>query len=387
MPLLYLVVCLNIAALGTVIPLLPFYAIHFGAGDGTAPLVFSIFSGAGLLTAPLWGRLSDYIGRRPVMLTCIATTIISYLWLANAQSLWEVFASRALAGAASGWLAAAQAYVADSTTEDNRAKGMGLLGASIGLGFVIGPTMGGIAVGGAAPNYALPSILAGSFSVAGFIVALFFLKEPMARTPQPSDSETSASQTVTGWRVLTSDILARLFLIYLCVFLAFTALEGTFPLWCKAVLSLGPRDVSWYMAFIGVIMVIVQGGLVGRLSRHYGESRLMLAGIALIALGLGGLPFSGGVWMALFPLTAISVGFGLQNPAMQSLISRAAPHDLQGGALGAAQSVASFARILGPAWGGAVFVSLGPDWPYFIGALALAPVLLIALPLVRRFQP
>ena len=387
MPLLYLVVCLNIAALGTVIPLLPFYATHFGAGDGTAPLVFSIFSGAGLLTAPLWGRLSDYIGRRPVMLTCIATTIISYLWLANAQSLWEVFASRALAGAASGWLAAAQAYVADSTTEDNRAKGMGLLGASIGLGFVIGPTMGGIAVGGAAPNYALPSILAGSFSVAGFIVALFFLKEPTARTSQPSDGETSASQTVTGWQVLTSDILARLFMIYLCVFLAFTALEGTFPLWCKAVLSLGPRDVSWYMAFIGVIMVIVQGGLVGRLSRRYGESRLMLAGIALISLGLGGLPFSGSVWMALLPLTAISVGFGLQNPAMQSLISRAAPHNLQGGALGAAQSVASFARILGPAWGGAVFVSLGPDWPYFIGALALAPVLLIALPLVRRFQP
>jgi MFS family permease len=387
MPLLYLVVCLNIAALGTVIPLLPFYATHFGAGDGTAPLVFSIFSGAGLLTAPLWGRLSDYIGRRPVMLTCIATTIISYLWLANAQSLWEVFASRALAGVASGWLAAAQAYVADSTTEDNRAKGMGLLGASIGLGFVIGPTMGGIAVGGAAPNYALPSILAGSFSVAGFMVALFFLKEPTARTPQPSGGETSAPQTVSGWRVLTSDILARLFLIYLCVFLAFTALEGTFPLWCKAVLSLGPRDVSWYMAFIGVIMVIVQGGLVGRLSRRYGESWLMLTGIALIALGLGGLPFSGSVWMALLPLTAISVGFGLQNPAMQSLISRAAPNDLQGGALGAAQSVASFARILGPAWGGAVFVSLGPDWPYLIGALALAPVLLIALPLARRLQP
>jgi len=173
---LYFVVCLNIAGLGVVIPLLPFYATHFGAGADTAPLVFSIFSGAGLLTAPLWGRLSDYIGRKPVMLACIATTILSYLWLAIAQSLWEVFASRALAGAAAGWLAAAQAYVADSTSETDRAKGMGLLGASIGLGFVIGPTMGGIAVGGDSPNYALPSILAGVFSVTGFLAAAFFFE-------------------------------------------------------------------------------------------------------------------------------------------------------------------------------------------------------------------
>lgn len=375
---LYFVVCLNIAGLGVVIPLLPFYATHFGAGADTAPLVFSIFSGAGLLTAPLWGRLSDYIGRKPVMLTCIATTILSYLWLAAAQSLWEVFASRALAGAAAGWLAAAQAYVADSTSETNRAKGMGLLGASIGLGFVIGPTMGGIAVGGETPNYALPSILAGAFSVTGFLAAAFFLKEPTRHEPQ--------SREIATWRILANGLIARLFLIYLFVFLAFTALEGTFPLWCMAVFALGPRDVAWYMTFIGVVMVIVQGGLVGRLSHRYGESRLMLAGIALIALGLGGLPFAGGVWLVLAPLAAISIGFGLQNPAMQSLISRAAPADLQGGALGAAQSVASFARILGPAWGGAVFVSLGPDWPYLIGALVLAPMLLIALPLVRRFE-
>ena len=375
---LYLIVCLNIAGLGVVIPLLPFYATHFGAGEDTAPLVFSIFSGAGLLTAPLWGRLSDYIGRKPVMLACIATTIASYLWLATAQSLWEVFASRALAGAASGWLAAAQAYVADSTSETDRAKGMGLLGASIGLGFVIGPTMGGIAVGGETPNYALPSILAGAFSVTGFLVAAFFMKEPTRHEPQ--------SREIATWRILANGLIARLFLIYLFVFLAFTALEGTFPLWCKAVFALGPRDVAWYMTFIGVVMVIVQGGLVGRLSRRYGESRLMVAGIALIALGLGGLPFAGGVWLALLPLGAISVGFGLLNPAMQSLVSRASPANLQGGALGAAQSVASFARILGPAWGGAVFVALGPDWPYLIGALGLAPMLLIALPLIRRFD-
>jgi MFS transporter, DHA1 family, tetracycline resistance protein len=375
---LYFIVCLNIAGLGAVIPLLPFYATHFGAGADTAPLVFSIFSGAGLLTAPLWGRLSDYIGRKPVMLACIATTILSYLWLATAHSLWEVFASRALAGAAAGWLATAQAYVADSTSEADRAKGMGLLGASIGLGFVVGPTMGGLAVGGDTPNYALPSILAGAFSVTGFLATAFFLKEPTRHEPQLRE--------VAAWRILANGLIARLFLIYLFVFLAFTALEGTFPLWCEAVFALGPRDVAWYMTFIGVVMVIVQGGLVGRLSRRYGESWLMVAGIALIALGLGGLPFAGGVWLALAPLGAISVGFGLQNPAMQSLISRAAPDDLQGGALGATQSVASFARILGPAWGGAVFVSLGPDWPYLIGALVLAPMLLIALPLARRFD-
>ena len=372
---LYLAICLSVAGLGAVIPLLPFYATHFGAGADTAPLVFSIFSGAGLFAAPLWGRVSDHIGRKPVLLISLGVTVLSYLWLANAQSLWEVFASRAMAGAAAGWLAAAQAFVADSTPEADRAKGLGFLGAAIGLGFVIGPSMGGYAVGGETPNYALPSIIAGTFATLGFLTTLFFVKEPEKRE--------SRSRAVFGFGILANKLIVRLFAIHLGVYLTFTALEGTFPLWVEAALDLGPRDVAWYMTFIGVILVIVQGGLVGRMTKRYGESRLLLVGVGSIGAGLIGLSFTTDPWLALLPLGAISVGFGFHNPAAQSLISRASPVDLQGGALGSAQSVASLGRIFGPAWGGAVFVSMGYDWPFLIAGLALIPVLYLTASLSR----
>jgi len=373
---LYFAVCLSVAGLGAVIPLLPFYATHFGAGADTAPLVFSIFSGAGLLAAPAWGRLSDHIGRKPVLLASVAITILSYLWLANAQSLWEVFASRALAGAAAGWLAAAQAFVADSTPKADRAKGLGFLGAAIGLGFVIGPSMGGYAVGGEDPNYMLPSIFAGTFATLSLLTTAIFVKEPARRE--------SRSRPMFGFGLLANRLILRLFAIHLGVYLVFTALEGTFPLWCEAALNLGPRDVAWYMTFIGVVLVIVQGGLVGRMTKRYGEARLLCVGIALIGLGLFGMAFTTDAWWALLPLGAISVGFGFHNPAAQSLISRASPIDLQGGALGGAQSIASLGRIFGPAWGGAVFVSMGYDWPYLIGAIFLIPILGLTLPLLRR---
>lgn len=375
---LYLVVFLNMAALGVVIPLLPFYATHFGASDGAAPLVFSTFSAATLLTAPLWGRWSDQIGRRPILIVSTIGTVAAYIWLGLAESLWEVFVSRALAGAMSGWLPAAMAYVADSTQESDRARGMGMIGASVGSGFVLGPALGGYFVGGDAPNYMLPSIAAASFSVGGLVLLLAGVKEPSRHT--------APMEPAAAWTLLKDGLIARLFIIYFGVYLVFTALEGTFPLWGRAALSIGPREVSYWMVFIGVIMIVVQGGLIRRLAARFGEAQLMCFGIFMIAIGLAGLPFVSSVWVALLPTGCIAAGVGLFNPSMQSLVSRAAPRHLQGSALGSAQSVVNCARILGPAWGGMVFGTLGIGWPYHIGALALIPVVLITVPLVLRLK-
>ncbi|MBP5858264.1 MFS transporter [Marivibrio halodurans] len=370
--------CLAIVALGIVMPVLPFYVTDLGGGKDLAPLIFSTFSAAALVAAPFWGRLSDRIGRRPVLLVAIAATVIAYLWLAAAHEIWELFASRAFAGATAGWMAASQAYVADVTAEEDRAKGMGLLGAAFGIGFTIGPGIGGVSVGqgDAASGYVLPALLAAGFAAASLLVTFVFVKEP--------DRLRESAGARMNPAVLREPMVARLLLLYFLVALVFTALEGVFAVWGAAQFDLDARDVSYYLVFAGVITVIIQGGLVGRLSKRFGEARIALAaGVVLLAASLVLILVTSPLQIYL-PMALLAIGMGLNNPACQSLLSRFAPKHLKGSVLGSAQSAQSLARIMGPAWAAWAFGALGPETPFMIGAVVMLAAIAVAVTVVRR---
>jgi len=377
---IFLAALANIIGLGVIVPLLPFYAAHYGAGPAEAAWLFAVFSLAQFLTAPLWGRLSDRIGRKPVIAISFAGSVAAYLWLAFADDLAAIYLARIFAGVMNGWLATSQAYVADITEESERAKGMGMLGAAFGVGFVIGPALGGYLVGGEEAEFRLAILIAAGGSMAAFLLCLGLLKEPDHRH----------SQVASGGHFLSTlfsiKILGVLVLLYFSVFFVFSGMESTYALWCEAALGMGPRLVGYYLTFAGVCGVIVQGWLVSVLVRRVGEGRLVVFGLACLAAGLGGLPLATSGPGMLPAIALLSIGFGFANPSLQSLISRAVPENITGGAMGIAQSANSLARIFGPIWAGFAFASIGRDWPFFSGALLLGPVFLVALLLVTRFS-
>lgn len=381
---LFLATCSIVIGLGVVVPLLAFYAMAHGAGPGDVALLFSIYSGCQFLAAPAWGRLSDRVGRKPVLLICFAGTAVSYVWYAYAGSLADMYLSRALAGAMAGWLAAGQAWVADSTEPSLRARGMGLLGAAFGIGFVIGPTIGAIAVGGQDPDFRLPILFSAGAAATAFVIAAVWVREPKTRQTRDGHLGEAASQ------MMSAPLLVLLLGIYFAGFFVFSGMESMLALWSEATLQLGPRHVGLLLAFAGVCMVIVQGRLLGPLVARFGEGRLILAGIVILACGFVSIPLAGSAIAMAVPMALLAVGQSISNPSIQSLVSRIAPANWKGGILGTAQGAASIGRIAGPLWAGIAYERIGQDWPFLGSAILMVPVFLLALyaaRLTRRHVP
>jgi len=367
---LLIATCVNLIALGVMLPALPFFVTEYGAGLEVAAMIFSVFSAASLITAPLWGRLSDRIGRKPVMLISVACTCASYLWLANADALWELYASRAFAGATAGWLTASQAYIADVTTPENRARGLGFLGATFGVAFTIGPAITVLAP----VSLSQLALISAGFTAVGFVLALILVKEPVRH----------AAKSRFDLGLFRAPVLARLFAVYFFVYLSFTGLEGTFALWTQSLFDYGQQEVGLYFVYIGLLVIAFQGGLVGPFVKRFGEPRTVLTGVLTLGLGLATLPVATTPLLVLLPLGLVVFGFSVFGPAVQSLMTQHAAEDRKGAIMGVAQSFASAARIAGPAGAGYMFAGLGIHWPYIIIGLLLAPVALAVLPLMRK---
>ena len=378
---IFLAALANVIGLGVIVPLLPYFALHHGASAGEAAWLFSVFSLAQFLTAPLWGLLSDKIGRKPVILISFLGSTAAYLWLAFADTLLTIYLARIFAGVMNGWLATSQAFVADVTDEEGRAKGMGMLGAAFGLGFIFGPALGGYLAGEADVNYQLPMIIAAVGSAAAFAISAVMLREPERH-------QTRGESTLTFLpKLYAIPSLVTIIALYFALFFVFSGMEATLALWCDKVLGMGPQQVGYYLAFAGICGVIVQGWLVGKLAPKIGESRLVLIGLFTLAIGLAGLPYvPEPIWLVL-PIALLSIGFGFANPSLQSLISRAAPENLRGGTMGVAQSANSLGRILGPAWAGYALLAVGVAAPFVSGAVLLIPVLIVTAILARRINP
>ncbi|HTV43737.1 MAG TPA: MFS transporter [Stellaceae bacterium] len=383
MPILFLIVFVDLVGFGLVIPLLPFYAVRFGASPEQVTLLLAIYSLVQLFTAPLWGRLSDRIGRRPVLMASMIAFALAYLWLGVADALWMLFAARALAGACAGNIAAAQAYIADVTTPENRAKGMGLIGAAFGLGFIFGPALGGYLAGNnpATANLQAPAWVAAGLSFVALCGVLFVLRESLP--PEQRGLKPPASRVAAILSALRRPVLSRLILIFFLVILAFAAMESTFALWAMAQFRWGPEQVGYVFAYVGVLSAVLQGGLIGRLVKRYGEERLLLAGLLLLAIGLLVLPFARDLAILGVAISALALGMGLTQPSMNSLISRRAGRAEQGSVLGVTQSVGSLSRVVGPALAGVLFADLGRASPFWWGAGLVAVALVLTLQLVR----
>jgi len=390
---LFVTVFLDLLGFGIVIPFLAYYVESFGARASTVGLLMSTFSLAQFLFAPFWGRVSDRVGRRPILLLGLAGSVAGYLLFGFAASLAWLFAARILAGIAGATIPTAQAYIADSTTPQNRAKGMGLIGAAFGLGFILGPAIGGILAGEALRlshalgdgafarllrdnPYALPSFAAAALAGINFIAAIFLLPESLS-----PELRAQASHRLGRLESLRTGLTGEVGL-YVASFALFiighSMMESTATLLVEVRLAIGPsaeahaklvRDIGWLFALVGVVSAAVQGGLVGRLSKKHGERALLLVGLscATVALALMPLAHAWGTLLPVFGLLAF--GGGLTTPSVNSLISRSAPPDRQGATLGVAQSAGSLSRVIGPMLGGALFQSIAPGAPYWTAAL------------------
>ena len=344
-----------------IIPILPTYAETMLATDVQAGFLQSIYSIMQLLFSPIWGRVSDRIGRRPVLLVSILGSCGSQLGFAFAPSFWWLVAARGFAGVCGANITAAQAYVADVTDAKSRAAGMGMFGAAMGLGFVLGPAIG---AGLVQISPQTPFLVAGGLAGVNFVLAWFILKEP-----RPA-SERSQARALS-WSALVDTVRApklfALIALFFLVTLGFANLESTFSFFLERRFSYGQREASYVFAYIGVILIIVQGGFVRRLVPRFGERRLVWFGTGVMALGFVGLWLSYDLLTLLVSLMIVAVGNGLNTPSLSSLTSRAAGGDRQGGVLGVNQAAGAMARIIGPLLG-TFLLRYGASAPYITGA-------------------
>ncbi len=382
---LFLIVFVDLVGFGLILPLLPFYAQHFGASRQMISVLFTMYSFGQFFASPFLGRLSDKIGRRPVLIFSQAGNICAYIALANAHSLALVFIARFFAGITAGNIATAQAYIADITTPQNRAKGMGVLGAAFGLGFIIGPAIGGLLTGSVITDATLarPAYLAALMSAIAMLGVIFRLPESLTAERRaelqanPRVSRLSAARNVLGQTALQQLILA-----FFITTIAMGIMETSFTIWANGTFGYGPKQVGFIFAGIGVVLAGVQGGLIGKLTNRFGEEILVAAGSFLLFAGLVTQPFSRNLPELIVTAILIAVGYGIAQPSFNSLMSRRSPAASQGMVMGVAQSTSSLSRVIGPLLSGLAFYA-GLKAPFMLAAILMLPVGLLMVGLVR----
>ncbi len=385
---------LAIFAMGIIIPLMPFYVTTMGGSDANAPYIYSVFSLAALIAAPFWGNLSDRYGRKNILMISLMGTVASYLWLALASDLWQLYGARVLAGITAGWMATSQAYIADVTLTKHRAKGMGLMGAAFGIGFTLGPALGGILFSGKLEkfltphDFLIPCLISMALSLFALGMIALVLQEPNHHNQDLQKKK--ILETYGFWAnwfspvLYKSPILMKYLGLYFCVFLVFTSIEGIFAIWSATILNYGPSQVGMVLAYGGLITIFIQGGLIGKLTQKYGEAKVVMVAILCLMIALALLIATHSMMVLLLAMSFLSLAMGLHNPAMQSLISKSAPPEHQGLILGNAQSAMSFARVLGPAWGALSFGAFTAQTPHWIGLIFLTMVFPVAYFMVFR---
>ena len=353
--------------------MLPFYAMEYGASATTVGLLLMVFAAAQFVCAPLWGRLSDRIGRRPVLLFTVAGTALSLLWLGLADSLVQLFAARVFGGIFAANISVASAYITDVTSEEDRTVWMGRLGACFGIGFVIGPALGG----GLSPwGYSLPMLVAAGMGAVNWAVAVYALREPGHHQGEGPSGETRRD-------VLRNPLIRRMCLVNLAFSLALTQLETIFAFLMKDRFGYDAAEVAGILVAMAVVMGGIQGGGMRALSARYPERGLLAVGSAILAAAFLCVPFAPTVGLLLIPLFFSAVGRAIAQPALMSLISVQATPRNRGAVMGAFQSASSLARVLGPALAGVLYdVALAA--PFALAAVMLAGVVLLARRLPAR---
>jgi multidrug resistance protein len=358
-------VVIDLVGFGIVLPILPLWAEEFGASPVQIGLITASYAIAQLLFAPVWGRLSDRHGRRPIILISLAGSAVSALMIGLAGTLVLLFVARILQGVAGASYAAAQAYVADVTTRETRARGMGMIGAAFGLGFILGPAFGAIF---SAVDERLPFFVAAGLAALNWLIA--YRRLPESR--RPGTAEAPAPRLATVRRALSSRELAPFVWLSFVATFAFVGMESTFALFGERRFDYGAVEMGLLFTYIGVLAALGQGVLVGRVVPRFGEPRVLVAGLVGTAGGLAVTAIAHDLWVLLVGLLLLSVASGLVFATTTALISLAAHEREQGAVLGLNASVGSAARIAGPLVATLLFQHAGIAVPLLLGAVLFA---------------
>jgi DHA1 family tetracycline resistance protein-like MFS transporter len=360
-----LVLSFEILALGLLLPALPFAAERMGAGAREVGLLFAAQYAGQFLTAPLWGQLSDQLGRRPVMMLTLGLAALASVATAIAPSLWLLFAARAFAGLASGNVSTASAYIADVTDARSRSTGMALIGIAFGVGFTLGPALGAwlVRYGDAAPFWVASLISACNLALAAAILREP-LRDPAQRAQQRSQRALSGALDLLQRRAVAAP--CGLNLLYT---VAVSFLEVPFAFYLASRFQGGLREYGAIMATLGLTMILVQGGLVRRLAPRLGDALMTRIGLAALAFGLVLAPGARDLWALTGALMIASVGRALVQPGLLALTSRAADPSRTGQVMGLFQSSASLGRIVGPALGGLIYAQINPAAPFWAASI------------------
>ena len=365
---------------GILIPLVPYMADRFGTATQFITPVLGSYSLCQLLAAPWWGRLSDRYGRRPVLMSSLCGACVSYVLLGFAANIWWLLASRMLAGAMAGNIAAAFAYAADVSAPEKRAAALGVVGAAIGIGFTLGQPIGGLLAGGDphTANFSLPAAVSVGTSLVAILLVRFVLPESHTAEHRRQDQHEPRR---SAWRLFAArKALALLAAATLMVTYSQSILESIFAIWALHRYGYGPRVVGFLLFAVALPALLMQGGLVRLLVPRLGEGRLASAGVVAYVAGLLFLGYAGALGATVSGLLLCGVGLGAYNPSASALASKQSRGHDRGAVMGAYVASASLARVLGPLSSGALYAALGPAAPFLVGACVTLP----AAYLVRR---
>lgn len=347
---LFFTVFMDLVGFGIVLPLLPIYAEEYGASALTAGLLLASFSLMQFLFAPAWGHLSDRIGRRPVLLISLLGSVIGYslfAWASAIQSLTLLFVARILSGVMGANIPVAQAYIADTTTADDRAHGMGLIGAAFGLGFILGPALAGLAIH---VGEAGPGIVAAVICAINLLLAFRRLPESLSPENRTRHAETDGQFRRVAQALVRPGLRGLLWMFFIFT-IALSVWETTLPAFCMRRFNWDEHIMPWIFVYAGVLSAFFQGYLIRRLRKRATERSLIRVGSILTVLGYIGIALGGRIWIHLVSLAVLSLGIGATSPSLMGLLSRRASADEQGRTLGVGQSLSSAARVLGPVAG------------------------------------
>lgn len=384
---IFLTVFIYLLGFGMIIPIIPLISVQYGASAFQTGLLLSIYSFMQFVFSPVWGRLSDRFGRRPILLICLAGEVVAYIIFGLSRSIEMLFLARCLSGFFGASISTASAYISDITPTHERSKGMALIGAAFGLGFLFGPAIGGgltIWAKKLSPDPAFTASFAAYWvsilCLATFIFAYFNLKETL--------NKDLVQKKLSRWKSITKFISAPVvgplvFVFFLSSF-AMSSMEATLVLFMKDKFSWGLTEISFGFAYVGLMIVITQGFLVRRLIPRFGERNILRLGLIFMAIGLGGIAFANSLFFLALTQTFLALGIGFTNPSTLGSISLLTDASEQGAAMGTTQSMASLGRILGPALGGAVYGAWNPESPFLISCSLIFLALFVVASIFKQ---
>lgn len=364
---IFLIVFIDLLGFGLILPLLPYIAESYSANPliiGVLSATYSLFQ---FIAGPILGRLSDRYGRKKILIISQAGSVLGYLLLATANSLPLLFLSRVIDGITGGNISIAQAYMADITDKKTRAKGMGLLGAAFGLGFMLGPATGGYL---SRFGFAIPALAAALIGTLTTLMTIFFLKETVNLK-----SSLHSSSTKLTWEkfqsLLNKQPIGLLIIVCFLISLGLAGMQGTYAIWAQDTFNWGPSQVGSIFAYIGILSILIQTQLLHRLISYFGEKKLLIISLPCLALGFLLLSLTHSLPLHLFANFFIVLGNSLANPTLNALATENIEPSEYGETLGVLQSAGSLGRIIGPAMAGELYFVIGKNAPFQLSSVIL----------------